>query len=105
MISIYEVRGDGMNLTLRRDAEAIVELMRGDKDYETSKIVQDFSGAVVGRTLGTFNDSNGARAIIDVCCDEKGYPARVQFVGIESDVLEEKKKLEDKLKNRGYRLR
>ena len=107
MIAIYELvqRKDNMP-TFRKDAEAIVKLMEADGDYRVDKTVKDFTGgAIVGEALETFVDDENCKVTISICCDSKTYPARIQFLGIEPELLEQKKKLEGKLNNRGYRLR
>ena len=107
MISLYELTTkQGAGLTFRKDAEEIVKLLESDGDYRADKAIEDFVGmAIVGEALKTFVDSKGANVTISICCDNRTYPARIQFLGIEPEVLEQKQKLEGKLNDRGYRLR
>ena len=107
MIALYELRQlkDG-GLTFRKDAEAIVKLIEAEGDYRVDKTIKDFVGmAIVGEALETFVDSEGASVTISICCDNKTHPARIQFLGLEPEVLEQKQKLEGKLNERGYRLK
>jgi hypothetical protein len=105
MIAIYELRGKYETIqTNEIDAQKVTQLMKDDKDYINDDNLKQFGGSVMDcEYTGIFTDSK-CKTVISVCNDRKGHPARIQFAGLEGEVLSIKNILTEKLNKEGYRL-